>query len=343
MMSRVVRLFALAAGITVAAREARAITIPEVNQVARCQRAIAGAGARLAQKTIRATLKCTNKVVECQVQCDYGVFGPPCGTNPPPCCDPDDPGSNVAFGACMEDADEECTSQNAKIGVFETQKQAKITIGCADLTTEQLCGAQGDGLSFALLNAGCLALDPGYTCSLQGFLDCVGGPLQRRLTEQMVSLLDPRASDAAGSLPSVHALFTGLPVSRKVREDLPVGKVDLWTFTGQAGDDVVVRVKTKDDNGDGTSDLEPQLVLLSSDLSTPVADTSVKQVPCSVPNVCGRPCPQFKRTLPFNGTYGLVVRAAGSNGCTGGDYRLIVVTPNGSLPQLVADDVNPTP
>jgi hypothetical protein len=343
MESRVIRLLALVGIIVLAARHAGAFTVPEVDQVARCQKAIAAGGAKFAQKTIRATLKCTSAVIECQVQCDYGVFGPSCTTDPPPCCDSDDPGSNVAFGECMADADDECISQNAKIAIYETQKQAKIINGCSQLTTEQLCGANGEGLSFALLNAGCLALDPNYTCSLQGLMDCIGGPLQRQLNEQIAALLDPRSADAAGSLPSVKALFSGLPVSRKAREDLPAGKVDVWSITGQAGDDIVVRVKTRDDNGNDTSNLEPQLVLLSGDLSTPVGDTSVKQVPCSVPNTCGRPCPQFKRTLPFNGMFGLVVRAAGGNGCTGGGYRLVVVSPNGSVPQLVADDVDPTP
>src|SRR5262249_11443279 len=164
---------------------AAAVTIPEVQLVAHCQKQFASAGAKFAEKVIRATLKCTNEVVECQVQCDYGVFGPSCDTSPPPCCDSDDPGSNQAFGECMAEADQECTEQNNKISLYESQKQAKIVNACSALTTEQLCGANGDGLNFATLNAGCLALDPNYTCSLDGLTSCIGGPLQRSLAEQI--------------------------------------------------------------------------------------------------------------------------------------------------------------
>src|SRR5215469_7919878 len=79
----------------------------------------------------------------------------------------------------MAEANAECDEQNAKIALYETQKQTKITNACSALTTEELRGANDDGLNFATLNAGCLALDPNYTCSLQGLMNCVGGPLQR--------------------------------------------------------------------------------------------------------------------------------------------------------------------
>jgi hypothetical protein len=39
---------------------------------------------------------------------------------------------------------------------------------------------QAEGLNFATLNAGCLALDPSYTCNLTNVVNCVGGPLNRR-------------------------------------------------------------------------------------------------------------------------------------------------------------------
>ena len=90
------------------------LTIPAggeagIEQIARCQRKIAAEGAKFALRTIRSTLRCTNAVTECQVQCEQGVFGPPCDPTPQPgCCDPDDPESNVTFGACMDDAQTTC-------------------------------------------------------------------------------------------------------------------------------------------------------------------------------------------------------------------------------------------
>jgi hypothetical protein len=112
------------------------------------------------------------------------------------------------------------------------------------------------------------------------------------------------------------------------------------SFAGQAGDDVIVRVKTLDDNGNGTSNLHPTMVLLDSDQATPVADTSIKVAACSVPNVCGAGCPQLKRSLPFTRTYYVVVKAAANDACGGGKYKLVVVSPGGTVPQLVADDVD---
>jgi len=175
----------------------------------------------------------------------------------------------------MAEANAECDEQNAKIALYETQKQTKITNACSALTTEELRGANDDGLNFATLNAGCLALDPNYTCSLQGLMNCVGGPLQRTLAEQTSALLDPRAPDAAAAI-GLHSLFSGLGVTRKVKENVPAGKADLWAISGQAGDQVTVRVKTRDENGNGTSNLHPALTLLGADL-TPVADTIVRK------------------------------------------------------------------
>jgi hypothetical protein len=239
----------------------------------------------------------------------------------------------------MADADEECAKQNTNIAHYEVQKQIKVTNGCEELSTEQLCGATGEGLNFATLNAGCQALDPDYTCSLSGFLGCVGGPLQRRLTGEISALLDPRAPDAVAAL-GIQSSFPGIPVTRKRGEDLPAaGKMDVWTFTGQAGDEVLLRVKTRDDGG-GSSALAPVITLLGTDLTTPVADTSVTTSDCPVTSSCGAQCPTFKRVLPFSGTFGLAVRAAGAGGCGGGSYRLVVTSTGGGTPTLVVDDAD---
>jgi hypothetical protein len=241
----------------------------------------------------------------------------------------------------MTDADDVCASQDQKIAKYEETKQNKILASCAALTQDELCGATGNGLNFALVNAGCLALDPSYTCSLGNLINCLGGPLERQLVDQISGLLSPRASDAA-RVANLQGAFPDLPITYKLREDLPAaGKVDLWSITGKAGDKVIVRVKTKVDNASAQSTLEPQLVLLGADQTTEVADTVLNSVPCSVPNTCGTQCPQFQRVLPFNGTFYLAVRAAGANGCGGGRYRLVVTKPGSAIPALVADDATP--
>ena len=320
-----------------AVRGVTADVAPDIAEVAHCQKQFASAGASFAQKVIRATLKCTDAVTECQVQCDGGVFGPSCNDSPPPCCDSDDPSSNQAFGECMTGADEVCAQQDVKMAQYEVNKQTKIINACSGLTTDELCGADGEGLNFATLNAGCLALDPSYTCTLQNLINCVGGPLERQLTDQISSLLDARAGDGVGAL-NLESSFPGIPVTRKVKETLPAGKRDLWSISGQAGDLFVVRVKTHNDNGDGTSNLHPGLTLLDAS-QQPVADTNVKNVPCGVPNVCGGSCQAFRRTLPFNGTYYIAVGGLPDAACTGGAYRLFVTSPSGIVPTLAQDDV----
>ena len=327
--------------LTLLATQVGAISIPEVEQIGRCQKGIASAGAKFALKTIRATLKGTNAVTECQVQCDYGVFGPSCNTSGPPCCDSDDTGSNTAFGLCMLGADAQCSEQDANINEFELSKQTRIINSCGSLTQEQLCGANGDGLNFALLAAGCQALDPLWTCSLNGVLSCVGGPLQRQLADQISTLLDPRAPEAIAAI-GAQNLFQGIPVTRKAKEDVLSGKTDVFAISGQAGDLITVRVKTNDDTGTGTSTLKPTLRLINVDMLTPVADTTLRDVPCAVPNVCGTTCPMFRRVLPYDGTFFLTVSGLSAPGCGGGGYRLVVTSPTGGPITLVADDI-PTP
>ncbi len=338
MRPRIVVAVLAAIGLTVVSARADFPNPSAIAHVASCQKKIASAGARFAQQVIRDTLKCTNAVSECQVQCDYGVFGPPCDSNPPPCCDPDDPDSEPGFAACMTKANDTCTEMDAKIANQETTKQAKITAGCSVLTQDELCGASGEGLNFATLNAGCLALNPGYVCNLPSLVQCVGGPLERQLVDQISGLLDARAGDAVAAL-NLEAVFPGIPIARKVKGQVAANKYDVWSFAGQAGDDVKVRVVTRDDNGNQTSNLAPTVTLLNA-TSVTVADTNVRQVMCSVPDVCGATCPTFERTLPFDGTFYLAVGASTATGCTGGKYRLIVVSPGGATPVLIGDDVD---
>jgi hypothetical protein len=311
-----------------------------IEELAKCQKTMAREGAKYATRVIRSTLKCTDAVVECQLECENGEFGPPCESNPPPCCDPDDTGSNAAFAACMSGAQTICDAETAKRAVYEATKVDHMIKACVPLSQEELCGAEAAGLNFATMNAGCLALDPSYTCTLTNLINCIGGPLERQLLDQISFVLHPRASDAIAAL-NLQAEFPDIPVTRKVKGDVAEGKVDVWTISGQAGDQIVVKVNTRDDNASDSSNLHPLLTLLGHGC-VPVADTNVRSVQCNVPNVCGSPCPQFKRTLPFSGTFGLAVQAFDADACTGGRYRLVVVSPGGSVPVLVADDVDPS-
>lgn len=304
-----------------------------------CQKAIARAGARFAYTVVTRTLKCTNATVECQVNCENGVYGPVCGPNPPPCCDPDDPGSNPSFQECMDEAEELCDDESAKIDVGELRKRARIEGACQTLSTEQLCGtASTPGLNFAALKAGCEDLIPGWTCSLTGIADCVGGPMQQLLAEEIGGILDPRSSE---SLPvaGVDTGFRGISRSVKLDETLPAGRVDVWSVAGTADQKIRVRVDTRSDGGAATTMLAPTLGFIGTDGTTPVASTDVVETECSVDNACGQPCAIFKRRFPSDDTYFLLVGASTAPGCGGGTYRLVVTTDSPASPTLVLDDV----
>jgi len=318
-------------------------TLAQVQAIARCQKAIAREGAKYAQRIIKSTLKCTEETNECQVQCELGVFGPFCDTDPGPgCCDPDDPGSNPTFGACMADAQLTCDREAAKRVNYETQKQSAIIAACSALTTDELCGAQTVGLNFVTLNAGCQALDPSYTCTLANLVNCVGGPLEQSLLDQISATLSPTASDAVAAL-NLEAQFPDIPVSRKVKGAVAAGKVDVWEFSGQAGDQIVARVTTRDDTPDAThvSNLHPLLTLLDATFHA-VGSTPVRDGNCAVTNTCGSSCPVFKRSLPFDGTFHLAVAGFSGDSCVGGGYKLILLSPGGATPTLVRDDVDPS-
>lgn len=311
----------------------------DIKTLVKCQKQIGKAGARYANIVIKRTLRCTNEIVECQISCENGVYGPPCSSNPPPCCDPDDRLSNAAFAACMVDADERCLREEAKITDAEIIKRSKITRSCEVLTEEELCGAETPGLNFVALNAGCEVIIPGYTCNLTNLLDCVGGPLEQDLSEQIGGLLDPRSSEALAAAALAPTRFAGIERTVKVSGTLAAGKIDVWSIDGTADDKIAVRIKTRDDDGTGTSQLDPVLTYIGTDGVTTVGDTSVVPVPCSVPNSCGTSCSAFKRRFPFSGTFFLAVKASTLNGCGGGDYQLLLTGAGGQTPVLVADDV----
>jgi hypothetical protein len=310
----------------------------DIVETTRCQKRFARHGARFAIQSVKSALKCANAISECQIECEQGVYGPPCTYNPPPCCDPDDPNSNAAFGECMADAGELCDEQAVWIAGQDQKKQVRITSGCEGVTQEELCGGEAPGLNFAMLNAGCEAIIQGYECSLENLLDCVGGPLQQMLGNQIAALLDPRAAEGFAAL-NIDGQFPGIPIARKVTQTVSPGNVDIWTITGQAGDEIRVTVKTKDPSGSST--LAPLLTLLGTDGTTPVDNTSIVEVPCPVPTVCGENCPQLQRRFPFSGDFYLAIGASPTPGCGGGEYQMVVITPDGAQPTLFQDDVPP--
>src|SRR5262249_29074575 len=155
-----------------------------------------------------------------------------------------------------------------------------------------LCNSQAAGLSFETLNAGCTALNPTYTCNLSNLVNCVGGPLEKQMLDQISALLQPRASSAINAL-NLHGEFPDIPITRRVFGTVAEGRADVWALSGNAGDQVEVEVNTVDDGGN-TSSVHPALVLLQANL-TPMPDAAVGTMPCAVPNVCGSPCPQLKR------------------------------------------------
>jgi hypothetical protein len=307
---------------------AAAIALPgqaraDVEQMFRCQKRIAGAGVSFARAALRATLKCTNAITRCQIQCEQGLLGPG--------CDPDDPDSTPGYRACLDAAQITCDRQEVQISRAEARKRARIIAACSSLTVAELCGTDTQGLNFATLNAGCLARDPSYVCNLVNMVDCVGGPLQQILLGEMGGLLDPRAPEGIAALGN-QGQFPGVPVTLKTTGQVIAGATDLVSITGTAGEEVVATVDTRDDNGNGTSNLHPTITLLAADGLSVVADTTVETVPCGVPNVCGSGCQQFKRTLPFSGTFFIAVHGVIDGPCTGGQYRLEVTSPSGLVP-----------
>jgi len=314
-------------------------TPTDIQQLLRCQKTIAKSGARFANKTVKSTLRCTNEVVECQVNCDEGVYGPSCQSNPPPCCDSDDPGSNAAFQICMDEAAVRCDKENAKIASAEQKKQDSITHKCEELTLDELCGAETPGLNFGQLSAGCQALIPGWTCDLPNLLECVGGPMEEQLSGQIAELLDPRAGEALTAA-GLGSEFAGISTVYKLKGDLAAGKTDVYSIEGRADEKIVVAVKTMDDTGSDASTLEPVLTYIGTDGTTPVGSTSIVNVGCTTPTTCGASCPTFKRRFPFTGTFFLAVTATENSGCGAGAYQLVVKTEGGPGPMQILDEVD---
>ena len=106
----------------------------ELADVAKCQKGFAREGAKFALRVLRSNLRCTDGISECQIECELGQFGPSCDNSPPPCCDPDDTGSNAAFADCMNSAQADCDVEASKRAIYEFSKQDHIKTACANVS-----------------------------------------------------------------------------------------------------------------------------------------------------------------------------------------------------------------
>jgi hypothetical protein len=108
----------------------------------------------------------------------------------------------------------------------------------------------------------------------------------------------------------------------------PTGLIqgDLWTFEGRVGDVIDVRVDTRDDNNDATSNLDPILFMRRPDGT--VVFGGDDDIPCSRAPGCGFACPNLiNYTLDQSGLWGIVVRDFGGSGCLSGSYNLGIEGP----------------
>lgn len=325
--------------------------LADVAHLASCQKKINAEGAKFAQKTIKSTLKCSAATDQCLINCEAGIYGPVCDEQglPNGCCDAENPSSNPDFQTCLAQAQSVCDSEAAKIVKWELDKQTHIRTACSPplVSSNEICNTNTPGLHFATVSAGCEAIIPGWHCNgLEDILTCVGGPLEKRLADQISGLLDPRAGDSIALLPASTSLGS-FPTARRVKEDLAAPlRADVWRVDGLIeGDTITVRVETRDDGG-GLATILPRVTFLDSagPAFTAVADTNLRTQTCAVPTTCGGSCPAFKRTVPHSGSFYLAITADTSLGCGSvGRYKLVVTTVGGTTPVLVGDDISSLP
>ena len=144
------------------------------------------------------------------------------------------------------------------------------------------------------------------------------------------------------TLPTASALASGnqdggvafrlqnVPNSTTNGSDLIQG--DEWTFSGTNGQHVILEMNTRDDFGNGTSGLDPVLIL--KDPAGNVVDFADDNLTCD-PNavpVCGFQCGRIDTNLPASGKYTIVTRdfntaTTTNKQCNGGSYLLTVQGP----------------
>lgn len=145
------------------------------------------------------------------------------------------------------------------------------------------------------------------------------------------------AGSAMAQPPSTRTVLQTVPTSDVTH---PSGLIqgDEWGFSGRAGDVVTVQVDTRDDTYQGTSTLDPLVLLLRPDGS--VAAFGDDEATCSRPPVCGFACPLLANfTLDQTGRWIIVVQDLGgatNTGvfCTGGGYNLSLTAPPHAITSL---------
>lgn len=144
----------------------------------------------------------------------------------------------------------------------------------------------------------------------------------------------------AGSAMAQQPTRTVLQTVPTSDPDHPSGLIqgDEWGFAGHVGDVVTVQVDTRDDTYQGTSTLDPLMLLLRPDGS--LAAFGDDEVTCSRPPVCGFACPLLANfTLDQTGRWIVVVQDLGgatNTGvfCTGGGYNLSLTAPQHAVTSL---------
>ncbi len=118
---------------------------------------------------------------------------------------------------------------------------------------------------------------------------------------------------------------------------------DLWTFRVRKAGNVTIKVDTRDDNGDSTSNLDP-IAFLFDQSGKNLLGSADDTFSCAREPVCGFSCPEIGPIFLKRGTYKVVVRDF--NGatitdaqCNGGAYSLSVTGRVKRL-RLVKDDKN---
>lgn len=156
----------------------------------------------------------------------------------------------------------------------------------------------------------------------------------------------PRARVAVGALAAflavVGVVTAGGSSSVTVLQTVPPADIahpsgfsqgDIWTFQAKAGSEVDIRIDTRGDNTDLTSNLDAVVFLRAPDGSYVAAGDD--EVTCSRTPVCGFQCPLIHDyLLPQSGTYAIVVRDFGSVGdraCHGGGYNLVLTSEDPSV------------
>jgi hypothetical protein len=128
----------------------------------------------------------------------------------------------------------------------------------------------------------------------------------------------------------------------------PAGIIgDVWRFVvTEPGASVRLGVDTRDDNGDGTSNLDP-VAFLFDETGMTFFSAGDDEMSCTRAPVCGFACPQIGPLFLPPGLYKVVIRdfdtaTVTDVQCIGGGYVLSVTGPAGQVEalSLVSDDKN---